>query len=57
MDVGDYWAIIMLGVFGIITIITRTFGINATINNDQQTFTRGTKRNKNPKVILYYFEK
>lgn len=31
--------VIMLGVFGIITIITRTFGINATINNDQQTFT------------------
>jgi hypothetical protein len=31
--------VIMLGVFGIITIITRTFGINTTINNDQQTFT------------------
>lgn len=32
--------VIMFGVFGIITILTRTFGIKgATINNEQQTFT------------------
>ncbi len=31
--------VIMFGVFGIITILVRTFGINgATINNEQQTF-------------------
>lgn len=30
---------IMLGVFGIINIITKTFGINATINNTEQTMT------------------
>lgn len=35
--------VIMLGVFGIISILTRTFGIQgATINNDQQTFTPPT---------------
>ncbi len=32
--------VIMFGVFGIITFLTRTFGIKgATINKDQQTFT------------------
>lgn len=31
--------VIMLGVFGIITIITRTFGINTNINDQQQTYT------------------
>lgn len=37
------WGIIglsvMLAVYGIITILTKTFGINATINNQQQTMT------------------
>jgi hypothetical protein len=31
--------VIMFGVFGIITMLTRTFGIKgATVNNEQQTF-------------------
>lgn len=31
--------VIMVSVFGIITLITRTFGINANINDQQQTYT------------------
>lgn len=38
---------IMLGVFGILTILTRTFGINARINNKEQTFTPPTIKELN----------
>lgn len=31
--------VIMLGVYGILTIITKTFGINATFNNKEQKIT------------------
>jgi heme A synthase len=31
--------VIMLGVYAILTILTRTFGINATINNKEQKMT------------------
>ncbi len=31
--------VIMVGVYGLLGILTRTFGINATFKNDQQTVT------------------